>query len=142
MITCLQLTHKKVDMFKPQNKILSGELSFLRHQQCDFNKQNVIKDINNEDAQLTSDDIHKHEDQLDEVPMSEKVADKCGKKIRIVQPWEELRFKQNRYGLRYENDVDNLFHIPNYCEPVGFVSGGFLNDDKKTTLEDIGKEHV
>jgi hypothetical protein len=129
-------------MFKLQNKMLSDELNLLRHQQCDFNKQNDIKDENNEDAQLTSDDTHKHEDELDKVPMSEKVADKCGKEIRIVRPWEELRFKRNRYGLGYEKDGDNLFHIPNYCEPVCFVSGGFLNDDKKTELEDIGKEQV
>ena len=89
-------------------------------------------------AQLISNEIHKqHEDQLDEVPMSEKVADKC-----IVRPWEELRFKRNRYGLGYENDANNLFHIPNYREPVCFVSGGFLNDDKMTELEDIGKEQV
>jgi hypothetical protein len=42
---------------------------------------------------LTSDDTHKHEDELDEVPMSEKVVDKHGEEIGIVQPWEELRFK-------------------------------------------------
>jgi hypothetical protein len=124
MITCLQVTHKKIDMFKLQNKLLSDELSFLRHQQC-------------EDAQLTCDESHKHEDELDEVCMLEKVADKC-----IVRPWEELCFKRNRYGLGYENDANNLFHIPNYCEPVCFVSGGFLNDDKTTELEDIGKEQV
>jgi hypothetical protein len=99
-ITYLQVTHKKIDMFKHQNKLLSDELSFLQHQQCDYNNQNGIKDENNEDIQLTSDDSHKHEDQLDEVPMSEKVADKC-----IVRPLEELRFKQNRYGLGYENDA-------------------------------------
>jgi histidinol phosphatase-like enzyme len=88
VITCLQVTHKKIDMFKLQNKLLSDELSLLRHQQCDFNKHNDIKD-ENEDTQLISDEIHKHEDQLDEVPMSEKVVDKC-----IVRPWEELRFKR------------------------------------------------
>jgi hypothetical protein len=49
VITCLQVTHKKIDMFKLQNKLLSDELSFLRHQQCDFNKHNDIKD-ENEDA--------------------------------------------------------------------------------------------
>jgi hypothetical protein len=136
VITCLQVTHKKIDMFKHQNKLLSDELSLLRHQQCDFNNQNDIKD-ENEDIQLTSDESHKHEDQLDEVPMSEKVADKC-----IVRPWEELRFKRNRYGLGYENDANNLFHFPNYSEPVCFVSGGFLNDDKTTELADIGKEQV
>jgi histidinol phosphatase-like enzyme len=61
VITCLQVTHKKIDMFKHQNKLLSDELSLLRHQQCDFNNQNDIKDENNEDIQLTSDDSHKHE---------------------------------------------------------------------------------
>jgi hypothetical protein len=91
---------------------------------------------------LTSDGSHKHEDELDEVPMSEKVANKCGEEIIIVRPWEELRFKQNRYGLGYEKDVDNLFHIPNYSKPICFVSGGFFNDDKKTEFEDIGKEQV
>ena len=85
---------------------------------------------------MTKNESHKHEDQLD-VPMSEKVADKC-----IVRPWEELQFKRNRYGLGYVQDADNLFHFPNYSEPVCFVSGGFLNDDKKTKLEGIGKEHV
>ena len=100
MITCLQVTYKKVDTFKLQNKMLSDELNLLRHQQCDFNKQNDIKDENNEDAQLTSDDTHKHEDKLDEVPMSEKVADECGKEIRIVRPWEELNFKRNQYGRK------------------------------------------
>jgi hypothetical protein len=80
---------------------------------------------------LTSNESHKHEDQLDEVPMSEKVVDKC-----IVRPWEELRFKRNRYGLGYENDANNLFHIPNYSEPIFFVSGGFLNDDQKIELEE------
>ena len=93
MITCLQVMHKKVDMFKIQNKMLTDELNLLRQQQCDFNKQNDMKDENNEDAQLTSDGSHKHEDELDEVPMSEKVADKCGKEIRIFRPWEELHFK-------------------------------------------------
>ena len=129
VITCLQVTHKKIDMFKHQNKLLSDELSLLRHQQCDFND---IKD-ENEDDQLTS--YVKHEAQLDEVPMSEKVADKC-----IVRPWEELQFKRNRYGLGYVQDADNLFHFPNYSEPVCFVSGGFLNDDK--SIEHIGKEQV
>ena len=56
MITCLQVTHKKIDMFKHQNKLLLNELSLLRHQQCDFND---IKD-ENEDTQLTS--YEKHED--------------------------------------------------------------------------------
>ena len=88
MITCLQVTYNKIDMFKLQNKMLSNELSLLQQQQCDFNKQNDIKDENNEDAQMTSDDSHKHEDELDEVPMLEKVADKCGKEIRIVRLWE------------------------------------------------------
>jgi histidinol phosphatase-like enzyme len=137
VITCLQVTHKKIDMFKHQNKLLSDELSSLRHQQCDFNNQNDIKDENNEDIQLTSNESHKREDQLDEVSMSEKVADKC-----IVRPWKELQFKRNRYGLRYVKDANNLFHIPNYCEPICFVRGGFLNNDKKTKLEDIHKEHV
>jgi hypothetical protein len=56
--------------------------------------KNDIKDENNEDAQLTSDDTHKHEDEwdednhkheygLDEIPMSEKFVDKCGEEIRI-----------------------------------------------------------
>ena len=138
VITCLQVTHKKIDMFKHQNKLLSDELSLLRHQQCDFND---IKD-ENEEAQLTSNESCKHEDQLDEVPMSGKVPDECGKEIRIVRPWEELHFKRNRYGLGYEKDGGNLFHIPNYGKPICFASGGFLNDDKKTKLEGIGKEHV
>jgi hypothetical protein len=50
---------------------------------------------------------------------------------KIVRPWEELQLKRNRYGLGYEKDVDNLFHIPNYCTPITFVSGGFLDDDKE-----------
>jgi hypothetical protein len=93
---------------------------------------------------LTNNESHKHEDQLDEVPRSEKVVDKC-----IVRQWEELRFKRNRYGLGYVKDVNNLFHIPNYCEPVCFVSGGFLNvdkktmnDDKKTNLEEQAQDIV
>jgi len=69
-------------------------------------------------------------------------VDKCGKEIRIVRPWEELLFKRNRYGLGYEKDANNLFYIPNYCEPVCFVSGGSVNDNKTTDLEDIGKEQV
>jgi hypothetical protein len=52
-------------MFKLQNKMLYDELNLLRHQQCDFNKQYDIKDENNENAQLTSDDTHKHKDELD-----------------------------------------------------------------------------
>ena len=76
VITCLQVTHKKIDMFKLQNKLLFDELSLLRHQQCDFNKHNDIKD-ENEDTQLINDESHKHEHQLDKVSMSEKVADKC-----------------------------------------------------------------
>jgi hypothetical protein len=40
---------------------------------------------NNEDIQLTNNESHKHEDQLDQVPRSEKVVDKC-----IVRQWEEL----------------------------------------------------
>jgi hypothetical protein len=84
MLTCLQVMHKKIDMFKLQNEMLSDELNILRHQQCDFNKQNDIKDENNEDAQLTSDDTHRHEDELDEVPMSEKIVDKYDKEIRSV----------------------------------------------------------
>ena len=62
VITCSQVTHKKVDMFKLQNKLLSDEFSLLRHQHSDLNllrnnkliglhinKQNDIKDGNNED---------------------------------------------------------------------------------------------
>jgi hypothetical protein len=92
MITCLQVTHKKIDMFKHQNKLLSDELSLLRHQQCDFNKHNDIKD-ENEDAHLSSDESPKHTDELDEVPRSEKVVDKWSEKVAdkcIVRPWEEL----------------------------------------------------
>ena len=70
MITCLQVTHKNIDMFKLQNKLFYDELSFLRHQQCDFNKQDDIKDKNNEDAQLSSDESPKHKDELDEGPRS------------------------------------------------------------------------
>ena len=33
-------------------------------------------DKNNEDAPLTSDDTHKHENELDEVPITGKVMDK------------------------------------------------------------------
>jgi hypothetical protein len=85
MLTYLQVMHRKVDMFKLQNKMLSDELSLLQHQHCDFillqhnpliglhiDKQNDIKNENdfNEDAQLIDDDTHKHEDELDEVPMT------------------------------------------------------------------------
>ena len=50
----------------------------------------------------------------------------------FVRPWEVLQFKWNIYGLGYEKDHDNLFHIPNYCKPITFVSGGFLvNVDRK-----------
>jgi hypothetical protein len=69
-----------------------------------IDEQNDIKDENdfNEDTQLTDDDTHKHEDELDEVPMTEKVVDKCEEAIRIVRPWEELQLKHNRYGLGYK----------------------------------------
>jgi hypothetical protein len=108
VFTFLQVMHKKVDMFKLQNKILSDELSLLQHKHCDFihlqhnplfglhiDEQNDIKDENgfNEDTQLTDDDTHKHEDELDEVHMT--IADKCEEVIRIVLPWEELQLKQN-----------------------------------------------
>jgi hypothetical protein len=57
-----------------------------------IDKQNDIKDENkfNEDTQMTDDDTHKHEDELDEVSMTEKVVDKCEEAIIIVLPWEEL----------------------------------------------------
>ena len=117
VITCLQVTHKKVDMFKLQNKLLFDELSFLQHQHCDLNilqnnkliglhiyKQNDIKDESefNEYIQLINDDTRKHEDELDEVPIIGKVMDKCNEEIRIVCLWEELQFKHNRYGLGYK----------------------------------------
>jgi hypothetical protein len=97
-----------------------------------IDKQNDIKDEYgfNEYTQLTEDDTHKHEDELDEVPIIEKVVDKCEEAIRIVRPWEELQIKQNRYGLGYNKVHDSLF-IPDYCKHVHFISGGFLNDDRK-----------
>jgi hypothetical protein len=64
------------------------------------------------------------------------------KKLELFDHGKNYDFKRNRYGLGYEKDADNLFHIPNYKKPICFVSGGFLNDDKKTELEDIGKEQV
>ena len=60
----------------------------------------------------------------------------------IVWPWEDLQLKWNRYGLGYEKDVNNHLHIPNYCKLVCFVCGGFLNYDRKTKVQNIGKEHV
>jgi hypothetical protein len=44
------------------------------------------------------------------------------------------------YGLGYEKDHNNLFHIHNYCKPIKFVNNGFLvNVDRK---EELDKEHV
>ena len=58
----------------------------------------------------------------------------------FVIPWEQLQFKRNIYGLGYEIDHDNLFHTPNYCKPITFMSGGFfVNVDRK---EELDKEHV
>lgn len=54
-----------------------------------------------------------------------------------------MQLKRNRYGLGYEKDVDNLFHIPEYSKPITFVSGGFLDDvDRKIKLEDNDEEQV
>jgi len=107
-----------------------------------IDEQNDIKDENefNEDTQLTDDDTYKDEDEL-EVPMTKQVVDKCEEAIIIVWSWEEIQFKHNWYGLGYNKVHDNLFS-PNYCKPIFFVSGGFLNDSQNTELEDIGKEHV
>jgi hypothetical protein len=59
-----------------------------------IDKQNDIQDENdfNEDTQLIDDDTYKDEDEL-EVPMTEKVLDKCEEAIKIVRSWEELQFK-------------------------------------------------
>jgi hypothetical protein len=66
--------------------------------------------------------------------------DRVEKIDNFVRPWEELQFKRNKYGLGYEKYHDNFFHIPNYCKPLTFVSGGFLvNVDRK---EELDKEHV
>jgi len=54
VITCLHVTHKKIEMSKLQNKMLSEDLNLLRHQQCDFDKQDDIKDENNEEIFLQS----------------------------------------------------------------------------------------
>ena len=62
---------------------------------------------------------------------------------KFIRPWDKLQLKQNRYGLEYEKDVDNLFYILDYCEPITFMSGCFLDDaDRKTTIEDNDKEQV
>ena len=50
---------------------------------------------------------------------------------KFIRPWEELQLKRNRYGLGYEKYYDNLFHIPDYCKPITFVSCGFLDDDDR-----------
>jgi len=63
-------------------------------------------------------------------------------KVKIVQPWEELQFQKNQRGLGYTKDMDNLLHFLNYCKLVQFVSGGFLNDDKKTILANNDQQQV
>jgi len=47
-----------------------------------------------------------------------------------------LHLKGNQYGLGYEKNVENLFHIPDYCKPITFVSSGFL-DDVKEQVHDV-----
>jgi hypothetical protein len=94
--------------------------------------------IRGEDTQVNN-ELKKHEDELDKSLkntendiMTDTTKDKLkDDAAKIVRPWEELQLKRNQYGLGYEKDVENLFHIPNYCTPITFVSGGFLDDDKE-----------
>jgi hypothetical protein len=174
VLTCLQVMHIKVDVFKFQNKLLFDELSLLRHQLSDLillqhipliglpmdSKQECIEyvptinqikefDVNDEDelqgdTQIRDEDtqvnneLKKHEDKLDKVTenietyiMTDIAKDDAAK---IIRPWKELQLKRNRYGLRYEKDGDNLFHILDYCKPITFVGDGFLDDDKEQVL--------
>ena len=56
-------------------------------------------------------------------------------RLRFIRPWEDLQLKRNRYGLGYEKDDNNLFHIHDYCKLITFVSERFLDDaDRKTKL--------
>ena len=43
----------------------------------------------------------------------------------IIKPWEEIQSNQNRHGLGYVKDKNNL-HIPDYSNPIQFVSVGLL----------------
>ena len=63
----------------------------LKHNERDFNV--VIKMTNNN--QRTNHNTKENED----------------KSTKIVRPSEELDFKKKQYGLGYEKDHGNLFHI-------------------------------
>lgn len=42
-------------------------------------------------------------------------------KIDIIGPCKELQFKRNKFGLGYEKNEANLFHITDYSRLVTFV---------------------
>ena len=152
VVSCLQNMHRKIDMLKIQNKLLSDELSLLRQQHVNGEKEdnkhisgmNQVSEFNGKlfpaDTRITNADpnekIMKTEDNIIAKTNEYKVA------AKFVKPWEELLFKRNRYGLGYEK-CDHLFHIPDYRKPVSFVSGGFLDDaNQKEDFVDNGKNQV
>ena len=149
VITCLQNMHKKIDMFKTQNKLLSDELSLLREQHVDrekednehFSNMKEISEFNLADTRISNENPSMNEKILTTEDKNIAKTNECGVATKFVRPWEELLFKRNKYGLGYEN-CDNLFHIPDYRKPVSFVSGGFLVDaNQKEEFADSNQVH-
>ena len=65
------------------------------------------------------------------------------KSTMFIRPWEELQLKSKWFGLGYENNGDNLFHIPEYGKPITIVSGEFLDDSNRNTcFEDNDQEKL
>jgi len=54
----------------------------------------------------------------------------------IIKPWEEIQSNQNRRGLGYVEDDDNL-HFPDYSKPIQFVSADYFNISPQQVLHKL-----
>jgi hypothetical protein len=86
------------------------------------------------------DDTTKEDEELDKDNNKDK--DKFENQDKVIRPWEELQFKRNKFGLGYEKNEFDFFHILDYSKPVTFVSTGFLCDDLQQHTMDDGKKEL
>ena len=54
----------------------------------------------------------------------------------IIKPWEEIQSNQNRRGLGYVKDNDNL-HILDYSKPIQFISSRLLEQITSTSSQQL-----
>ena len=110
VITCLQNMHRKIDMFKTQNKLLSDELSLLREQHVDHEKEDSkhfsnmkeISEFNGKlfiiDTRITNENPNVNEKIKKNEDKSIAKTKECQVATKFVRPWEEFLFKRNRYA--------------------------------------------